>query len=186
MLRLHMNLMKQNVRVFVLLAALLPGLLAIAGGVAAAEPHPEIQRGPVAAQQPDVVHTVRTIPEACTRLEGRFSRNAAAPYALTRVRTSERCQPRAKLVDAETAKPSVASGWIFNDEIRIPNASCNGQAAIIRIWRKPAASAAPTLDAQGRVRVYLKDGLDAAAAGKLGEVPQFALGLAVTGAGACK
>ncbi|MDE2406510.1 MAG: hypothetical protein KGL91_01455 [Xanthomonadaceae bacterium] len=154
----------------------------LAVGARAAEPPPEVQRALATAQLQGVVHTLRTIPEACTRLEGRFTGEARAPYALTAVRTSARCQPRAALVDADIAKPSTASGWIFNDEIRVPSASCSGQVAVVGIWRKAAASAVPTLDAQGRVRVYLKDGLDAAAAGRLGELPRYAVGLAVQGA----
>ena len=39
-----------------------------------------------------------------------------------------------------------------------------------------------TADARG-VRVYLKDGLDAAAQGQLGAVPQFAVALGVEGRG---
>ena len=169
MLRLHM---------------FLAGLLLAFAMAAAAAQSPEIQRGPIPAQVPGVLHTLRTIPEACTRLEGRFTKaKEASPYALTQVRTSTRCQARARLLDARKAQASAANGWILNDVLRVPNASCSGQSAVIRIWRKDAASATPKLDAQGRVRVYLKDGLDAAAQGQLGAVPQFAVALGVEGRG---
>src|SRR5690606_5770667 len=128
-----------------------------------------------------VLHTLRTIPEACARLEGRFTGDAGAPYAFAVVRTGERCQARAKLADAAKAKPSAANGWILNDVIRVPAAACAGQQAVVRIWRKPAASAAPKMDAQGRARVYLKEGLDAADAGTLGAIPQYAVAMAVEG-----
>lgn len=168
MLRLHM----------IRIALLSMTLTATAG-----EPVPEVRRPPATPQAVGVVHTLRTIPEACARLEGRFTGDPAAPYAIKAVRTSERCQPRAALVDAARAKPSVANGWIFNDELRVPAAACATRQAVIRIWRKPAGSAAPKMDAQGRARIYLKDGLDAAEAGKLGAVPLYAAEMKVEGRG---
>jgi len=168
MLRLHM---------------FLAGLLLALATAAAVAQSPEIQRGPIPAQASGVLHTLRTIPEACTRLEGQFTGAKDAPYTLTHVRTSARCQARARLLDARKAQASAANGWILNDVLRVPNAGCSGQSAVIRIWRKDAASATPKLDAQGRVRVYLKDGLDAAAQGQLGAVPQFAVALGVEGHG---
>ena len=156
--------------------------LPLAAATAVAQ-SPEIQRGPIPAQARGALHTLRTIPEACTRLEGRFTGAKDVPYALTQVRTSARCQARAQLQDARKAQASVANGWILNDELHVPNASCSGQMAVIRIWRKDASSANPKRDAQGRVRVYLKDGLDAAAQGQLGAVPQFAVAMSVEGRG---
>ena len=167
MLRLHM---------------LCAGLL-VTSAALAADGAPEIQRPPATPQAVGVAHTLRTIPEACTRLEGRFTGAAATPYALAAVRTGARCQPRARLVEAATARPSAAGGWILNDVIRVPAAACTTQQAVVRIWRKPAAGAVPKMDAQGRARVYLKDGLDAAEAGKLGAVPQYAVAMAVEGKG---
>lgn len=156
-------------------------LLAASAAAFAADTAPEIQRPPAAPQPVGVLHTLRTIPEACARLEGRFTGDAGAPYAFAVVRTGERCQARAKLADAAKAKPSAANGWILNDVIRVPAAACAGQQAVVRIWRKPAASAAPKMDAQGRARVYLKEGLDAADAGTLGAIPQYAVAMAVEG-----
>lgn len=164
---------------------LLIALLAAGSVAAAVEPAPEIQRKPAPPQAVGAVHTLRTIPEACARLEGQFTGNAAAPYKFAAVRTSERCQPRARLVDAAGAKASAANGWILNDAIRVPSAACASQQAVVRIWRKEAKAQPPKLDAQGRSRIYLKDGLDAANAGKLGAIPMYAAAMAVEGK-ACK
>ena len=152
---------------------------------AAAEPKPEIQRPPGAPQAIGAVHTLRTIPEACARLEGQFTGDAKAPYKFAAVRTSERCQPRARLVDAAGAKASTAGGWVLNDVIRVPSASCKAQQAVVRIWRKEVKNTPPKLDAQGRSRIYLKDGLDAARAGDLKPVSVYAAAMAVEGL-ACK
>ena len=161
------------------------GLLGIAFGAVAAEPGPEIQRKPGTPQAVGVAHTLRTIPEACARLEGQFTGVAAAPYKFAAVRTSTRCQPRARLVDADGAKASVANGWVLNDLIRVPNASCASQQAVVRVWRKDAKAVPPKLDAQGRSRIYLKEGLDSARGGELGPIPVYASAMNVGGI-ACK
>lgn len=166
MLRLHMSC---------------AALLAVSSVAIAADPAPEIRRAPATPQAVGALHTLRTIPEACARLEGRFTGNASKPYAFAAVPTSPRCQARAKLGDAAALKASAASGWILNDVIRVPAAGCATQQAVVRIWRKPAAGAVPKMDAQGRARVYLKDGLDAAEAGRLGAVPQYAVAMTVDG-----
>lgn len=152
---------------------------------AAAEPVAEIRRPPGTPQAVGVRHTLRTIPEACARLEGRFTGNAGAPYAFAAVRTSDRCQPRARLVDAVGAKAAAANGWILNDVIRVPNASCTAQQAVVRVWRKEVSTVPPKPDAQGRSRIYLKDGLDAARQGDLKSIPTYAAAMAVEGL-ACK
>lgn len=172
MLRLHM------------ICVGLPWVLIAAPALAvASDPVPEIQRPPAAAQAVGVLHGLRTIPEACARLQGQFTGVASSPYALAAVRTSARCQPRARLLDTALARPSAATGWILNDVIRVPAAACPGQQAVVRVWRQPAAGAVPTMDAQGRARVYLKEGLDAAGAGKLGAIPRYAAVLAMEGQG---
>ena len=99
---------------------------------AAADPKPEIQRGVGTPQAVGAVHTLRTIPEACARLEGQFTGDAAAPYKFAAVHTGTRCAPRAKLVDAGTAKVSATTGWILNDVIRVPSAACATQQAVVR------------------------------------------------------
>ena len=139
-------------------------LLLLAPIPLAAAPAPEIEREAAAPQPTGAVHTLRTIPEACVRFEGRFTGKADAPYDFA-VRSSPQCQPRARLVPFEQAKASVAAGWLLNDLIRVPSAACATQQAVVRVWRKPAYNT-PTLDGQGRARVYLQDAKEAAGAGK--------------------
>lgn len=166
--------------------AVLAALVLAAGmatAAAAAEPKPEIQREAATPQPVGTAHTLRRIPEACVRMEGRFTGDAANPYALSLVRTSANCQPRAHFVDAAKAKPSLEAGWKLNDLIRVPNAGCPSQQAVVRVWRKPAEVAPPALDAQGRSRLYLKDLKAAAQQGTLDPVPLFAAEMALAGEG---
>ncbi len=159
------------------------GLL-LASAAMAADPPPEIRR-PVAPPQADgVQHTLRTIPEACTRLEGRFTGNTVAPYVLGAVRTGARCQARADL--EQLSKPPAGPGWRLNDVLRVPSAACPSRMAVVRVWRKPADTAAPRMDAQGKARIYLKDGLDAARSGTLGAVPRYAVVLDMEGGAGCR
>ncbi len=165
-------------------------LLALATSANAAsptpqDPKPEIQRQPAGAQQVGVAHTLRVIPEACARLQGQFTGLPATPYKLAVARTSERCQARARMVDAAGAKASATTGWVLNDEIRVPSAACSTQHAVIRIWRKDAKAVPPKLDAQGRSRIYLKEGLDSARQGDLGAIPIYATAMSMQGK-ACK
>ena len=160
-------------------------LLAVAFGAGAAEPVPEIQRKPGTPQVVGTLHTLRTIPEACARLQGQFTGIVAKPYAFAAVRSSARCQARARLVDATGAKASAATGWVLNDVIRVPNAACPSQQAVVRVWRKAANAVPPKLDAQGRSRIYLKEGLDAARDGELAPVPMYAAAMTLEGI-ACK
>ncbi len=163
----------------------LTALLVASAATHAAEPVPEIKRAAASPQAAGVVHTLRTIPEACARLEGQFTRDTAAPYKFAAVRTSDRCAPRAKLVDAVNAKASVANGWVLNDLIRVPDAACPSRQAVVRVWRKDIKVAPPKLDAQGRSRIYLKDSMDAARAGDLKPIPVFAAVMTLEGLG-CK
>lgn len=156
-------------------------LIAAASAAHAAEPVPEIRRAPAAAQAIGAAHTLRTIPEACTRLEGLFTGDAAQPYRFSAVRTSPNCQPRARFVDAAKAGPSLQSGWKLNDLIRVPNAACAAQQAVVRVWRKPADVAPPKLDAQGRARLYLEEARQAATANRTAAVPMFAATMGVEG-----
>lgn len=120
----------------------------------AAEPEPEIERPVATAQAVGALHTLRNIPEACVRIEGRFTGEAAAPYAMAAVRR-ERCNPRARYADAAQVAPSAESGWILNDLLRVPRADNPACEAVVKIWRKPGAAAPPALDPQGRSRLYL-------------------------------
>jgi len=157
-------------------------LLSVAGHAATpAEPQPEIQRKVGVAQAVGAVHTLRVIPEACARLEGKFTGVVARPYDFAAVRTGTRCQARARLTDAAGAKASAANGWVLNDVIRVPSATCPSQQAVVRVWRKDAKAVPPKLDAQGRSRIYLKDSLDAARGGDLGPIPVYATEAKVEG-----
>lgn len=140
---------------------------------------PEIARPAGTPQANGVVHTVRAIPEACARLQGRFTGDATKPYDFAPVRTSAGCQARARLVDPARAKPSDKAGWKLNDVIRIPAKDCPGLQAVVEVWRRPVASAPPTLDAQGRARLYLDE--SRAKAAKAGDVTQFTAKVALEG-----
>jgi hypothetical protein len=120
---------------------------------------PEIQRGIGMPQAVGQLHTLRNIPEACVRLQGEFTNAAGAPYRFEGV-LRDRCAARAKYVDANALKspPSVADGWILNDVIRVPNAACPSQQAVLSVWRHRVDPARIALDGQGRMRFYLKDG----------------------------
>lgn len=147
----------------------------------AADPVPEIHRDPATPQAPGVLHTLRQIPEACARVQGRFTGDPADPYKFELVRTSPNCSPRAKLVDAAKAKPSEAGGWKFNDLVRVPSTQCATRFAVVRVWRKPVEVAPPALDAQGKSRLYLEEQRRRAAAGQLAAVPEYAVSTAVEG-----
>lgn len=163
-------------------ASLLVACLAAVPPMArAAVPVPEIQRPPATAQAVGSVHTLRQIPEACARLEGAFTGDAAAPYRFAVVRTSPQCQPRARFVDFDKAKPSPAAGWKFNDLIRVPQAGCPARQAVVQVWRKPANVAPPKLDGQGQARIYLQDAKQQAGAGAIPQVALFAARMQVEG-----
>jgi len=164
---------------FVLLAiAALPALAAAPRSETA---KPEISRDAIKPQAVGTAHTLRTIPEACARIEGVFTGDAAQPYKFAVVRTSPNCQPRARFVDAAKAKPSEKAGWKFNDLIRVPSASCGTQLAVVRVWRKPVAAVPPKLDGQGQSRIYLEEQRKNAAANKLAAVTMFAAEMTVEG-----
>ncbi|MEG2802577.1 hypothetical protein [Stenotrophomonas sp.] len=154
--------------------ALLPAVSAFAAET------PELQRPAGAPQAVGATHTLRQIPEACARLEGLFTGQAAQPYTFSVVRTSAQCQPRARFVDFAKAQPSQAKGWKLNDVIRVPNASCPSQQAVVRVWRLPVAQKAE-LDGQGQSRIYLEEAKQQAAAGKIAQIPMFAAQMAVEG-----
>lgn len=164
---------------FVLLAV--AAMPALAAGPQSESAKPEITRDDIKPQAVGAAHTLRTIPEACARIEGLFTGDAAQPYKFAVVRTSPNCQPRARFVDAAKSRPSEQSGWKFNDLIRVPNASCGTQLAVVKVWRKPANVAPPKLDGQGQSRIYLEEQRKNAAANKLAAVPMFAALMAVEG-----
>lgn len=157
-----------------MLAALVPAVPALAAET------PELQRAVGAPQAVGAVHTLRQIPEACARLEGAFTGQTAEPYRFAPVRTSEQCQPRARFVDYTKAQPSVDKGWKLNDVIRVPNAACLAQQAVVRVWRLPVNNT-QTLDGQGQSRIYLEEAKKQAAAGKIPQVTMFAAQLQMEG-----
>jgi len=160
---------------------LLGGLMAVGVQALAAEPVPERQRPVGTAQAVGVVHTLRQIPEACARLEGVFTGQAAEPYRFSVVRSSPTCQPRARFVDYAKAAPSEAAGWKLNDVIRVPNASCPGQQATVKVWHKAADNQPPKLDGQGQSRIYLEEAKQQAASGQMAQVAMFAAQMQVEG-----
>jgi len=149
--------------------------------VMAAEATPEIVRPTGAPQAIGAVHTVRTIPEACVRLEGVFTGDAAQPYRFAAVKSPPNCQPRARFVDFDRAQPTQSKGWKFNDEIRVPNAACPAQLAVVRVWREPGDVTPPKLDAQGRSRIYLQDAAEQAKARTIPKVPMYAAEMKLEG-----
>jgi hypothetical protein len=159
------------------LAAVLAAVLA----APAAAQEPEIERAVGAPQAIGVAHGLRTVVEACARLEGRFTGNTARPYEFTAHRTHANCQPRAQLVDAAKVKPSAAAGWRLNDVIRVPSAACPSQMAVVTVWRKPSGVKPPELDAQGRARIYLAESMADARAGKLARLTQYAAAMTLEG-----
>lgn len=162
--------------------AAVAAIAAIAGAspAHAADPVPEITRGAVTAQPVGVAHTLRQIPEACVRIEGVFTGDPAAPYRYAVVRTRPDCQPRARFVDAANAKPTVDGDWIFNDLLRVPSVECPSHQAVVRVWRKPVHQAME-LDGQGQSRIYVGEAKQAAAAGRIAELPMYAAEMGVEG-----
>lgn len=156
-------------------------LVLLAAPAFAADPAPEIRRDPAPPQKVGVLHGLRTIPEACARLQGEFTGAEAEPYRFAVVRTSPACQPRARIVAAAEAKPSAAGGWILNDRIRVPSAACATRQAVVTVWRHPADAAPPALDAQGRSRIYLEESMRKARAGKLAAIPAYAVSMSLEG-----
>src|SRR3546814_18047402 len=79
-------------------------------------------------------------------------------YKFAVVRTSPNCQPRARFVDAAKAKPSEATGWKFNDLIRVPSAACPSPRAVVRAWRQPVVVGEDRAG-QGQARNHLEAAL---------------------------
>ena|SRR5690349_5241087 len=161
------------------IATLLAALLATPAAMAADKP--EITRGAAPPQAVGKLHTLRTIPEACATLTGKFTGRADAPYALDAVRTSPNCQARARLVDAAKAGASAKAGWILNDRIRVPSAACPSRQAVVEVWRRPGGGAVPAKDGQGQARIYLREGIARARAGELAALPVYAVRMAIEG-----
>lgn len=144
---------------------------------------PEIKREVGSPQADNAVHTLRTIPEACARIEGKFTGVSDKPYTIAAVKTNPACQARARLVDAGKVGAKEGAGWILNDVIKVPSKSCPAQTAIVTVYRLNIKQEAYKLDAQGRARVYVdKDAQKAyTAADKKRVIPTFAVATGVEG-----
>ena len=155
------------------------GLALFALTAQASGQQPETRRPVGKPQAIGALHTLRVIPEACMRIQGKFTGDAANPYDFDAVPTGTRCQARARLVDAASVKPQGKPGWIYADEVRVPSAACPSQQAVVRVWRSTAEATPPKLDAQGRSRLYVKDSL----AGKpdTRNIPTYAIEMGVAG-----
>ena len=160
---------------------LVAGASAQSAVAATTEPVPEIQRAAFPAQADGALTTLRIIPEACMRLEGRYTGDRGKPFSISAEPSSARCQPHARLVDGAGLRPSAQQGWRLNDVIRVPSARCPGQLAQIQVWRESRDSAVPTRDAQGRVRVYLHDAMSSAARAQAQPLPRYVARLAMQG-----
>ena len=174
------------------LLALLAAAIAVAAPLRAQPdappvPGPRHERPVGAPQAIGAVHTLRQIPEACTRLEGVFTGEPGQPYRMRAVPTAPNCQPRARYLAAAQAAPSQAGGWILDDLVRVPDAGCPSRQAAVQVWRKPGA-AAPERDGQGQTRVYLEEARRQAAAGGAGTpaLPQFTAVLELKGGSGCR
>ena len=85
----------------------------------AQEAGPRHERPVGTPQAIGAVHTLRQIPEACTRLEGVFTGEPGQPYRMRAVPSAPNCQPRARYVAAAQAAPTQAGGWILDDLVRV-------------------------------------------------------------------
>ena len=163
-------------------AVLLAVLVAVAAVAAPlrAQPAGPVKEQVGAPQAVGAAHTVRIIPEACTRLEGVFTGDAAAPYRLQSVQTSPACRPRGRYVHPAQARPSCAGRWGTSTVTRIPQARCPARQVVVRVWHKPVAQELAR-DGQGKVRIYLQDAQKQAASGQLRELPEYSAQLEVSG-----
>lgn len=163
------------------LSLLLLMLAAIPAAAMCAQPAPELRReGPLPAQATGVAHTLRIIPETCHFLRGRFTAAAAAPYVVEAVARGGACQARARLRRSDAAP--AGAGWVLNDVLQVPHASCPGLKATVTIWRRSGANVPPASDAQGRARLYLQDEKQRARSGALAQLGEYVY--VVTGEGA--
>lgn len=159
------------------LLAVLVAVAAVAAPLQAQAPQRERTGTP---QATGALHTVRTIPEACTRLEGMYTGDPAQPYRLQPVDTAPGCRQRARYVDPAQARPDAGAGWVLDDLVRVPDAACPQRQALVRVWRKPVDQTLE-LDGQGRVRIYLQDAQKQAAAGQMRELPEYSAQLELAG-----
>ena len=156
-------------------------MLAVPAMSVFAQPVPEVRReGPLPAQAAGVVHTLRIIPETCHFLRGRFTGVAATPYTVEAVARGGTCQARARLRGVDAAP--TGNGWVLNDVLQVPHASCPGLKATVTLWRRSGANVPPASDAQGSARLYLQDEKLRAHNGALAQLGEYVYVVAGEGA----
>lgn len=156
------------------LASCLPllGLAGLPAASAATPAAPEVRRdAPLPAQATGAAHTLRIIPETCHFLRGVFTGEPQTPYRVDAVARGGACQPRARIGRAEAAPGG--AGWVLNDVLQVPHASCPSFTATVRIWRRSGGNAPPAQDAQGRARLYLQDEKQRAQRGALAQLGEY-------------
>ena len=109
------------------------------------------------AQADGAAHTLRQIPEACIRVEGRYTGQVGEPYELTVVPLGGTCQPRARFAGQQSvAELSALPGWQVQQRIVVPSARCPDQRMTFTVWHRDGAGL-PAPDGQGQTRVHLRD-----------------------------
>ena len=139
----------------------------------AAPPDTGRQRPPSRPQADGVWHTLRQIPEACARLQGRFTGQPELPYQLQAVAGSTHCRRRAVLLPLQQGAVDPGPSWVLDERIVVPSAACPGLAVELTLWRSnPVATSRPR-DAQGRERIYLQQVREQSASPRLAGLPQW-------------
>jgi len=133
-------------------------LLAAVPAVRAAdqEPAPEISRAAASPQANGQAHTLRTIPEACLRLQGEFTGDPAAPLPLP-AGAHQRRLPGPGAGGRRAQGRRARRRLDPQRRIRVPAP----RAPASRPWSRLAPgreAKAPALDAQGKSRIYLEEG----------------------------
>lgn len=169
------------VRLLSCLLLLVPSVLLAAATTPLASPTAAAGPRQATAQADGAEHTLRQIPEACTRVQGVFTGQPATPYRLQVRQTRPDCQPRARFVAAEVAKPEQAAGWVLEDRIVVPSAACPGLQVELQVYKR-GAGASLGRDGQGQGRVYLDQARQQAMAGQLAVLPAWSARLLVHGA----
>lgn len=139
----------------------------------AAPPDTGRQRPPSRPQADGVWHTLRQIPEACARLQGRFTGQPERPYQLQAVASSTHCRRRAVLLALQQGGEDPGQGWMLDERIMVPSAACPGLAVELRLWRRQPADTSRPRDAQGRERIYLQQAREQWARQRLAGLPQW-------------
>jgi hypothetical protein len=123
-------------------------VLAVALPVAAADPEPEITRAAVRRNRLEPC-TRCAHPRGLRATGGTFTGDATQPYRFEVVRTSPNCQAARTFRRRRGGQaPRWPGGWILNDVIRVPSATCPNQQPLSASGAIRDATP-PILDAQG-------------------------------------